>query len=340
MAIVSERTLLPSPQQVVSFPYAYLEGMATYTIQNPAYYSGGGQINLTAYLTIFSPEAWHILAFTLLVLVALHFAMLSVYNQKGSVFAKVLSSASYSYSTLLHLDVSTRGKLPYKIFFLSSAAFAIVAMVHYEGQLISFMTTAAPQPSLKSFADAIDFGFKVIVHKETKESRDLETAPKGTGLNLVYEKLMRDRLDETFLEFSYEESVAWLEADPRLAIYTNSLLLHGDPRFVAMTDLEDAEKDHISLPLQHDSELLGVFNHNLIRMYQTGLLEYLSRKWMDERKPGDECGCPAAVIVGAASVLGYSNLFFPTLVLLVGGVLAAVLLIIEWSHKLLKVAKG
>ena len=42
---------------------------------------------------------------------------------------------------------------------------------------------------------------------------------------------------------------------------------------------------------QKDSQYLGMFNYNMIKMHESGILEALKRKWVYKEKLVDACSC-------------------------------------------------
>ena len=304
-------------------------------MRNPAHFGKAGEVNLTAFLSVFTPAAWLCLALLLVLVIAAHLAteLLSRSEEEeeasGSVLGQVSSSVAFGYRALLQLDLSRReevatGRRHHKILFLTVAAYALVAMAYYEGMLTSFMTARTPAPQLKTFADAVEFGYRVIVMDGSKHTTDLERAPAGSGRNLVYERLLKGNPGAYFSTFQ-AMAEALLE-DPQVAA-ASSEFSFPDKRLLPLGGLDDAGVDPVAFALQEDSELLGIVNYNMVRMYQSGMLSYLQQKWVESGEPGGSCGCDLGS--EEALALGYSNLLFPALILSCGGLLAPLILLVE-----------
>ncbi len=313
LAVTLERS------EAIDFTVAYHEGKSTLIVRNPTYFGGLEEINLTAYLSVFTPLAWLSLALVLLSVSVAHF-LLFLRHGKTSLPSLASSAIAFSYKMLLQVGVGTAGPFCYKVLSLTAAGYVIVFVAYYEGMLTSFMTARLPAPRLQSFADAVDFEYQVVTLDGSKQARDLETAPRGSGRNLVYERLLRDN-PGTYLP-SFGEMAQFLLDVPRAAVASSEFSFPGDPRFLPLTGLNDAGVDYIAFGLQKGSDLAGVFNHQLVKMHQSGVLDFLIHKWADSREPDDKCGCNVGE---EASALGYSNLLLPAIVLSCGGMLAMAL---------------
>ncbi len=69
---------------------------------------------------------------------------------------------------------------------------------------------------------------------------------------------------------------------------------YGLRSLVALYDFYDATPDPLAFGLPKDSDLRGLINHNMVRLYQSGTLEYLKRVMMGQTgQPEDICSCRA-----------------------------------------------
>ncbi len=62
----------------------------------------------------------------------------------------------------------------------------------------------------------------------------------------------------------------------------------------------DARIDPVAFALQKDSEFFELFNYYMIKLYHSGVLEYLRTKWFDDRKP-QACSCKTEEVILASS---------------------------------------
>ncbi len=85
-------------------------------------------------------------------------------------------------------------------------------------------------------------------------------------------------------------------------------------------------RDRYNIFFQANSELVDLFNYHLIKMHQTGLIEFLMHKWCRSSQPEDSCKCKYGE--GAFS-LGFPNLLSPVILLLLGIVASFLLNVLE-----------
>ncbi len=322
-------TLLRS--QVVSYAVPFIETRSTLIVRNPSHFGGErGEVNLTAFLSVFTPSAWLLLAVMLLVIMSVYFAALLLTAGDGnlprSTHEIFLSSVAFGCRAFLQLDLPDGGSRHhyYKVLLLAVVSCAMTVVACYEGMLMSFMTLRIPTPRIKSFFDAVELGYRVVILDGSNQASDLRAAPDGSGRKLVYEELI-DGNPDSYLPTVEAIAGAILE-DPLTASIDNEYSQHGDGRLVALTGLDEVEHNPMALAFQKDSELLGIANYYIIKMHQSGTLSFLRHKWVDSRKPEVECGCNLGE---GASALGYSNLMFPILILGCGGMLAPTMSLLE-----------
>ncbi len=323
LAVTLERS------DVVSYTYAFMKSRATLTVLNPSYLGKEGGINLASFFSVFTRPAW-------VAVVILSFGMSGTYlanfmfaTQRAATPATILTGMSaasdFTFRALFRLDFSlTTGVRSKKILFLSTGAFSIIVAAYYEGIMTSYLTARPIPPQLHSYADTIDYGYQVVVASGTSHATDLEHAPVDSGRHEVYEKMMKDNPAAFYPSLSAMRD-AMLE-NSLLAASNSEFSFFGDERFLPLTRLNDMKMDHIAFALQKDSELLGLFNHYLINMYQSGLIGHLKDKWLGGGRPEDYCTCRIDADQ-AASPLGFKSLLLP-IIILCGGIAAAHLLML------------
>lgn len=314
---------------VLSYNTPFIESRGTLIIRNPAHFGGGGgdDINLTAFVSVFSPSAWMLIGAMLVVVVAGHFVLLSSSTGDGGrfLYSSASTSMAFGYKSFLQLEVSAaRSRNSRNGLFLTAVAVGVVLQAYYGGILTSFLTAKLPATQLKSYSDAVELGYRVVTLAGSKMVTDLKTAKPGTGRNVVYEKLMRDDPD-AFLPNMKSLSQAVL-SDPRTAVDFTEFAFGNDRRFLPLTGLDDVLVDLVAFGLQKDSELLPLFDSNMIRLYQSGTLNFIKERWVGAREPEPICD---ARVIEDASALGHTNLFFPSLVLTCGAIMAPAVMMAE-----------
>ena len=316
---------------VISYNVAFIKSRGTLIVRNPSHFDNANDINLTAFLTVFSPGAWVLVGSMVVTVVAAHLAITSAKtsNVKLSSFS---SSAAFGYKSFLKLDLpNLRAATSQNALFLTAAAVGVVVAAYYEGILTSYFTAKLPAPQLSSYSDAVRLGYKVVTLGGSKHQTDFENALPGTGRHAVYHKLMKDDPDSAFLP-NMESLADALLSDPFTAMDFSEFVFANDRRFLPLTGLDDVHIDQVAFGLQRDSEMLPLFDYNMIRLYQSGTLSFIQDKWVGAREPKPTCD---STLVEGASSLGYTNLLFPALVLSCGGIAAPVVMLLEYLMKML-----
>ena len=93
--------------------------------------------------------------------------------------------------------------------------------------------------------------------------------------------------------------------------------------------LEDSPLIPQALIFTKNSEFLKIFNHQLLRMMEFGLLKN-ELNIINSRRPREAYS--SDLVEGQAFAIGYENVFFPCVVLLMGVILSAVLAVKEWLN--------
>ena len=364
--------ITPERVEVADFiPHPAIKNKATLIILNPDVTSAGasggiGRVNYMAYLTIFSLGSWILLAILFVLLSAVHHFLTAALSSSsssssskdlrmgsGSFLEDLLTSMTFAYNAILQFEISVSrwsSNASGRSLFLTASGCSVVLMAYFQAMITSFMTEQVPPPKIHSLSDALENDYRIIFEEGTSYVASFARAPAGSGMRLVYERMMRDS-PENFYPDRKSLAEAVLSGDPTepVAIFSNEYLFLGNPTFLPLKQLDDALEDFTGygyqvrdpghstpgwivqvgrssspppLPLpppvrcfffQKDSEILSLMSHNTLRFHLSGSFRYLFNKWFFFRKPTDKCGDGGG---GRSEVgsLGYSNLLFVTLV--------------------------
>ncbi len=325
LAITLERSA------VADYAFAFYEDFSTLLILDPSYAGGQNTVNLSAYLHVFTPKGWILIALVTLLIFAARM-VIYVVQREGLLSTGINSSLSFAFKSVLKLDHTFRSTTPArKVFYLTAAMFSIVAMSYYEGMITSFMTAQQQSGKIESFYDTLELDYQVVVVPGMKQVTDLETAPEGSGRRVVYEKTIKNNPDAYYPSFEAVKEL--LLTTPRTAWYSSAVAFKDDQRILKLTGMVDAYVARAGFAFQMNSEFLSMFNYQMIRMYQSGVHKFLLKKSSGFRIPDDTCGCPS---IGSVSALGYDNLLFPTLILSSGMIMACLLMVSEVLRKFLE----
>ncbi len=249
LAVTLERS------EVIDFlPDLFFKTRVALHIVNPAYVDASfDSVNFLAYVRVFAPGAWLLLLAIFVLICVGHYAAMKrnpFPHQHISLSGAASSSLEFAYKNALQLDIAFTVKgFSSKVFLLTTSAFSIVIMAHYEAMITSFMTQKTQLPEIDSFADTIDLGYQVVVEKGTYHLTRFQTAPVGSGMQRVYEEMIKDNPDAIYPSVGDAVKTAMLK-NPRLALASAEYRFPGDQRFLALTHLSDAFEDFVSFAYQ------------------------------------------------------------------------------------------
>ena len=137
----------------------------------------------------------------------------------------------------------------------------------------------------------------------------MEAAPPHSVLKRLY-KAKIDGLGEHSNVCSSRDAYRRLiEGD--ISIIFPSELKHREYEGILSLYMSDAVKDPLAFGLRKDSEFRGLFSYHLTRMVEAGLLSRIRNKWLPELDKTQAASEDALT-------LGYNNLVFPCLIMVVG----------------------
>ncbi len=337
-----------SRSQVISYAHSWLEMVTTLQVTDDTFRGPEGAVNFTGYLSVFTTYAWIGLLIILALEVASFIAFLNFSSDKKSRIFQLGKSCVIVGESLLNLSITEsfrQTRISNKAIYWVAAMFPIVILSHYEGLLTSYLTVKVPPPKIKSIADILVTGHKLVLVKESVHLEGFEKAPPGTAKNLVYEARIRNNPK------ALVESPATMDditaSDPTTVSFSS--LAKGDvsPQgLYGLKGLDEAVPDHLAFALQKESEYLELINHNMIQMYQSGVLEFIMSKWLGNRRPQSICSdysdnhnaryrpfCKTLHIfmnsIYLSRSLGYDNMLLPSMVFLGGAIVALTLLVFE-----------
>ncbi len=163
-----------------------------------------------------------------------------------------------------------------KTLFLSSCLMSYVVFTYYTCDLTSRMTSGARPVMVRSFQDAIDGGYRVIVAKSGSSHDLMKHARKGSPMHRVYEDMKRRPQSEVFIENAFEDGLQRVAAEEKTLLFSSADNLHlkGDG-FVAL-DMTDAIPTEAGWIFQKDSEFTELINYHLFLLESRGILKRIS----------------------------------------------------------------
>ncbi len=319
---------------VVDFSVPYGESRSALIMLAPELVDSGLHINWTSFLSVFTESSWLlILSIFLMVFISCIIinswllpgqrTMTTKQCQKvmGYLMSFIIDMAFCFSRSLLTLSPSF---LSHKILYVTINLTSMVLWAHYEGMLTSFMTIQPPATKIDSLSGILDSDYSIVLIPGTKQGDDLKNAPFGSAKRKLHETRIRG-----YPRYASDAAEVLL-ANPEFLLYASEFTLKNVPGLARFTNLDDAPLDYMALAFPKDSELLEFFNYNMIKLHHSGVLRFLTDKWLKNRAPSAICARQEE----SATPLGYSNLILPTLVFCAGALCAGLVSLIEAFSKL------
>ena len=202
-----------------------------------------------------------------------------------------------------------------------SLSFYII-FCHYACDLTSRMTVTPDSLGISSFEDVERLGYTVMVKSGTSKEEKLKNI-KSLRKHLKIES-SDVKLDENNKLYNLLNDKA-----KALFLGVSSYFTLNDG--VYALDLKQPTTSLNSFGLQKDSEFTKIFSYHLRKMDESGLLHRLEKKWNHIVEKHKTDGGRRA------TPLGYENVLFPFMGVILGAVLALSALLCEmiaaWKHK-------
>ena len=186
------------------------------------------------------------------------------------------------------------------------------------------MTTNIHLEPIGSFEEALEQEYTFLLWPESSAEAFLKNAAPGSGPHRAYHQVVLQDPKRAFVG-SDSEALETILSDPKALYFSNFLAFMGDKRILSLPSMQDKVMSHLSFALQKDSELLLLFDYNLLKVVQSGLLGKLVDRWLRDDRP--QVG--RSPFVEEATALGFDNLMFPGLMLGAGVCLSLVLGLLE-----------
>ena len=285
--------------------------------------NSGVSMNIYAYVNIFSLEVWGVLLATVTIISAFFFLSENCAQMRQN-FVSIYFSTFFN---IVQLDTfMTRRTSASNLLFLTySCTTCVIIFAYYNGVLTSLMTTAPAPVPIHSFEDVLINDMFVITWGGSAYLQDLEEASPDSAMGKVWKKVTSSGREH--LIYGEEEARQWIKRDPSNVLYYGIASTFKSYDDVILLDIVEKINVKDSIGLRNDSEFKALFDFHISQLKEAGVLARINHKWLEEGKltplPGSQRN------LASASTLGYENVIFPFLVLLLGVVISAVLILYE-----------
>ncbi len=309
-------TITEERSQVIDFSIGVLQDIISISVPNPALAGGQAKdINILVFLTVFTKTAWLGILVTAIISSAVY-ALVALF-QKDS-FASALNYLHHFalgmqdfFLSLIQRNSNTGQHLKLtaaRVLMVTTSSLTFILFTYYGGDLTATMTAGLPAPSLKSFQDILDSEYKFHLSKGTFIFDNLAHAEPDT----VQFKLFTSKLEPMDYQLFLQEQIQ----KPSKAVYLASeFAFLKENALIFVKDFDDRLTSQLAFALQKDSDLTNILNYHLTKLLQSGMIKKFSQKWFKDDRPDD---MSHRIFEEEAIPLGYENLFFPSLIMLVG----------------------
>ena len=278
------------------------------------YISGGGGagINMLVYLKVFEEWAWFVISITGLAIGLLY--GLTNLNNYFFMYSKGLVTFG---TTLLQIGtpyaMEEESKWSFKLLFISNSFLGLFLFNCFASILTAEMTVGTVTPKIITFDDIVKHKYKVFVAKGTSAESFFANSQEGTAVHKIYQESLSTRV--IHWDNWYENTSSILEESDKNVFYGSFYFTPEQSRITVVREFQDYSSTHLGFALQLDSEFKPIFDNALAKVVESGLLDEIRRKWLNEKSSYDH-----RIFFGlnAYLSLGYENLFLPTMVLALG----------------------
>ena len=269
------------------------------------------------------PKAWILVCLSFAIMFITVYSMdLVKYESPRNFLDKALLSMAATGRQFIQIPFNIRvDKVSSRVAIIVFAMNSYILFTYYTCNLTAAMTSTAPSSGIESFEDAISSGYKVVVLDGTAHSERV----KDTGLNLV---LLTPPSGTNPVEHIMSE----MSGEPKTLNFGSSLTFVGRHEFYPL-DIKEASRQMVAFGLQKGSEYTEIFNYNIQKMDEAGILDSLAKEHISTQTPSQTTGVEEPIS------LGYDNVLFPCIVLVSGCALSVMIFAGETIGRLLNKSK-
>ncbi len=300
-------TVTRDRQQVVDFTAGFYDDWTAFFVKRSV---AAPPVNFTAYVDVFNSYSWLMIGLMMLSAGVVAFTLRNF--GKDSSWAST-GGLALAFKALLQLSHEiTSANASSKILVLSISFSAFFLFAHFTADLTAMMTHREPPPTLRSFEDVLAQGYQVIVWAGTSADTYLANALPGTYMQRAYQETMEGN-PSAFVQ-GEAEAYEVLSAEKKSVFFGSQMGFFGVSDIERLAQLEDSIFSALGIALQKDSEFLDVFNFHLLKMWNTGHIDKLIKKWTEDGPKDDS----KRIFVDDAVPLGFDSVLFMALIMLGG----------------------
>ncbi len=313
--------------QVIDFSMAIRNSLISLIVPNSKYYSndnGASYLDFYSYLHVFSMPVWIVLAI-LSIIFSLCLALSFDYNIERRFYSYLKFLVQYGLALLQMAPSAKRINLSCNCMHCLMSLYGMIIFITYTCDMTAEMTTGEQDNIPETFLGIIDQNYEIYVRGGALTEAILRQAPDGSELKTVYDNNVR-----VYQYPSDGNNAAILTevlSKPKRAFFGSVEEYVDDDRFDIFRGFEDKIQDSVHLGYQRNSDLTEFFDFHLAKLIQSGTVDNLIQKWLDQDKP--EFDMTRRIFMEDVRPLGSKNLVFPCLIVLASTVIAFLILVFE-----------
>jgi len=286
-------------------------------------------LDASAFIHVFRENLW---IYYLLLLMLITVVVTMHMNNSDSHVSNVANSSWMVLNMCLQLDAITHlNSFSWRITFASAVICNYIAFCMYTCYLTAQLSASSNGQQLHSFQDLLDEEYVLYLNFGSLQHSLLANADPNSAKYMAYKK-NSIYLSNMHICDSTICRIELLKQNAKSVIFDSSLTFAHYDGIKVWTKLNGAHYFQLAIALAKDSDLTSLFNYNLIKLYQSGTIERLRYKWMQDSIPGD---MTKRIFAEEASPMGYLNVLFPTSIIVAGAILCLALVTLEKIYSIL-----
>ncbi len=314
---------IPSRFEMIDYSAVVYKDILTVILKNKE--SVRTSINMWVFIDVFPKIAW-LLIILLIFTTSLLFAKVILNQRKSENFGLILCKQLIS--TMMHCiqqsndetskEENVKNILPFRmLFFVSNFTFFLL-FTAYTSDLTASMTAGGASHGISSFQDIIDLDYTLIYSIGSMQESVLKNSEKTSpAMYMVYKKHSMGITDfNGNLEEALKSNNKYVAFDA-ISMYMNCAPLYH---------FQGARSTQVAFGLQKGSDLTGLISYHILNLHRTGVMSKLVFKWQEVSRPEDYSN---RIFIPDALPLGYDNLVFLVIILVIGILLSCLMAILE-----------
>ena len=252
--------------------------------------------NFWVYVQVFRPELWLIIFLGWIFLAA----VLSFINRK----LNIIQAFETVFAFLIQRgdDQTGNTRIAFKVVNFTSALTCFLIFTSYTALLTASMVTRPFLPTMQTFADVMNEGYKLFLLKGSSSELAFRHAPAGSDRHKIFHDQILGNKGERLYTVG-NDALKILENDPKSLVFEWVSAFRHHPGVIALPGFKDYDKVQAAFALPKDSEIAGTLNHQLKKLKEAGVTTKKKLEWFESDTYESE--------TNVAEALDYNNVIFP-----------------------------